>query len=312
MTFQNEIVAGNVLIREAIQSENFAAGSAGWRIAANGDAEFNDVVVRGEVIAGTTTDYVRVTGTPVPEVEWVSSSLDVTDPARIGFQGVGDTRWQITGPSYSGSASSEISFDDGSLNVSGNTDLTLAATTGVARLNGATVQIGGAAPGTYAELDPNNGTFSTYGTDRGKGVLSYVNVTASTALGAGEAIGVTSDSTLFELGRAYRITLHYQGSGNTANDEVGFRIRRTNLAGNSIFDTLRTHRLNAASAIVNGESSQVVTNQTGANLTTVIVGTVYRAAGAGNVQWFANAANPTWIEIQDIGAASDYPGARAL
>lgn len=45
-----QIVAGNILIAEAIQSQNYAAGSAGWEIVANGNAEFNDVTVRGTFV----------------------------------------------------------------------------------------------------------------------------------------------------------------------------------------------------------------------------------------------------------------------
>lgn len=45
--FRNSILAGLTLIREAIQSQNYQAGSQGWKISADGDAEFNDVVVRG-------------------------------------------------------------------------------------------------------------------------------------------------------------------------------------------------------------------------------------------------------------------------
>ncbi|MFC9596275.1 hypothetical protein ACFTUC_41600, partial [Streptomyces sp. NPDC056944] len=160
--------------------------------------------------------------------------------------------------------------------------------------------------------DPNSRTLVTYGVDRGKGIRNYTAVAVSTALGAAEAIGVTTGNVTFELNRAYRVTYHYQGSGNTANDEIGFRLRRTNIAGTSLFDSLRTHQINAAGAIVNGETAQIVVNNTGSALTTVIVGTVYRAAGAGNVQFFANAANPGWISVEDIGASSDYPGARSL
>jgi hypothetical protein len=36
-----------------IKSSNYLAGADGWKIEGNGDAEFNDVVVRGELIAGT-------------------------------------------------------------------------------------------------------------------------------------------------------------------------------------------------------------------------------------------------------------------
>ena len=60
--FDNPVTAGVTLIREAIQSQNFVAGSAGWQIEADGDAEFNDVIIRGSTTTqGTLLFY---TGTP--------------------------------------------------------------------------------------------------------------------------------------------------------------------------------------------------------------------------------------------------------
>jgi hypothetical protein len=52
MAFRNSILAGEELVRSGIRSPNFVAGVAGWRIAQDGTAEFNDVVVRGDVIVG--------------------------------------------------------------------------------------------------------------------------------------------------------------------------------------------------------------------------------------------------------------------
>lgn len=45
-----------------LRSDNFAAGSAGWRIRGNGDAEFNNVTIRGNLYTGT-GDAVEITGT---------------------------------------------------------------------------------------------------------------------------------------------------------------------------------------------------------------------------------------------------------
>jgi hypothetical protein len=53
MTFRNDILAGNTLVREAIQSENYQAGVSGWQIAADGSAEFSDVVLRGDGVGDT-------------------------------------------------------------------------------------------------------------------------------------------------------------------------------------------------------------------------------------------------------------------
>lgn len=47
MTFNNSIIAGETLVRTAVQSEGFVAGASGWRIERDGDAEFSNVTVRG-------------------------------------------------------------------------------------------------------------------------------------------------------------------------------------------------------------------------------------------------------------------------
>lgn len=53
MPFSNPIVAGEELIRAAIRSENYSDGTdgnpgTGWKISRNGDADFNNVNVRGD------------------------------------------------------------------------------------------------------------------------------------------------------------------------------------------------------------------------------------------------------------------------
>lgn len=45
--FENPLTAGTVLVREDIRSQDFVAGSSGWRIQADGSAEFNDITIRG-------------------------------------------------------------------------------------------------------------------------------------------------------------------------------------------------------------------------------------------------------------------------
>lgn len=49
MTFNNSILDGLTLARDAIQSEGYTAGTSGWRIERNGDAEFNNLVARGTI-----------------------------------------------------------------------------------------------------------------------------------------------------------------------------------------------------------------------------------------------------------------------
>lgn len=80
---------------ELLQSSNFVAGSAGWQIKGNGDAEFNDVTVRGDLIVGDTSGYrfeifEVATDTPVFRIYdqsadnvWDLSASDVTDQVLL-------------------------------------------------------------------------------------------------------------------------------------------------------------------------------------------------------------------------------------
>lgn len=47
MGFRNPIVGGTTLVRSAIKSPNYSAGSSGWTINADGTAEFNSMTIRG-------------------------------------------------------------------------------------------------------------------------------------------------------------------------------------------------------------------------------------------------------------------------
>lgn len=60
MPFGDPIVAGNTLVRDAIQSPNYVAGVSGWTINRDGSAEFSNVVVRGTFVAGTAPDTLTV------------------------------------------------------------------------------------------------------------------------------------------------------------------------------------------------------------------------------------------------------------
>jgi hypothetical protein len=55
MPFKNPILAGDVLIRTGMQSENYDPGVDGWRIERNGNVEFNDGTFRGNITGATIT-----------------------------------------------------------------------------------------------------------------------------------------------------------------------------------------------------------------------------------------------------------------
>ena len=79
MTFRNDILAGLMLVRESIQSENFVAGSSGWSIDKDGHAEFNDIVIRGGQTIGS--DFLAYNGTPAAgNLIFSLSAAGGTDP----------------------------------------------------------------------------------------------------------------------------------------------------------------------------------------------------------------------------------------
>lgn len=84
--FKKAITAGVTLVREAIQSQNFVAGSSGWRIAANGDAEFNNLTARGELIVGPNPgQHIRVGLDSIsrPVIEFSTGGALETDPGFV-------------------------------------------------------------------------------------------------------------------------------------------------------------------------------------------------------------------------------------
>jgi hypothetical protein len=53
MTFRDPILGGDELVRTAMQSSNYVAGSSGWRIARDGTVEFYAGTFRGSLSAGS-------------------------------------------------------------------------------------------------------------------------------------------------------------------------------------------------------------------------------------------------------------------
>ncbi len=51
ISFQ-KIITGSLQVGQNVSSDNFVAGSAGWEIQGDGSAEFNDIVVRGDIESG--------------------------------------------------------------------------------------------------------------------------------------------------------------------------------------------------------------------------------------------------------------------
>lgn len=123
MPFSNPIIGGNnTLIREEMTSEGFQSGVTGWRIARNGDAEFNDLQARGSLVAGPNPGrHVEInTDDHLGEIALFSGNGAEVNPAVIGMvSGVpgtleisSDSLIQLTTPiSYFGIVPDRLQID---------------------------------------------------------------------------------------------------------------------------------------------------------------------------------------------------------
>lgn len=96
--FQNDVTAGTVLVRSAIQSQNYVAGASGWSIFQDGSAEFSDVTIRGSLITGPAgTNHVEILDGQA-QVDFVNTS---GNRAIIKAQSIGTTAgWDASSSDY--------------------------------------------------------------------------------------------------------------------------------------------------------------------------------------------------------------------
>lgn len=175
-------------------------------------------------------------------------------------------------------------------------------------------------PGDPAGFSTNSNVFvdgdiHIGGVDQGRGRKNFTgSQTSSSTTTTTEIAAITTPSITFTAGRAYRITYHGLLLSSVANDIVRCRVWRGSIGGSgvAVVDSINSHQIPVANQHVLMDMAQVVTNSTGSNITAVLIGSILRNSGTGNVQLVANASNPAWIDVRDIGPATDYPLARAV
>jgi hypothetical protein len=96
MQFQDDLAAGIVLVRPALRSPNYQAGIQGWNVGIDGDAEFNNVVVRGTVVARNAA----------------GASATLTPNAPSGIAAAAAPGLQLSMPSGDVTPASLTEFDD--------------------------------------------------------------------------------------------------------------------------------------------------------------------------------------------------------
>ena len=137
-----------------------------------------------------------------------------------------------------------------------------------------------------------------------------ITSTAGPTTSGTQQAGITTASITFKSGRAYQIT--YKGTmlTNASSDQGSFEVHKGTATGSPTY--INSGRLQSAATAgsVGFYLANIVVNN-GADVTAVLVGTYHRASGSSGtgVALFGSTTNPSYIQVEDVGPASDYPSA---
>lgn len=338
--FSNAIAGGLILVRPALRSPNFVTGTSGWTINADGSAEFNNVIVRGDLQVGGVP--------PAPSIE-VADLAHIPATLQTFYTGRGESLvaaiifWR-TATSYNymattsagtaftvvgrvtGASVEEVFrwggglFDLLSVGSSGTDDMAIGSGAGAQ-----TVQIRSGVlfellSGAIAQIDSGanlsisaGGLWDIDGVDAPRSMRASAIITASSANVTAETV-VNSFTCDFTAGRAYSVRFGGRVDTSDANGRPRMRLRKTNAAG-TLWGDFGGWTTNANAGEDQAVASETILRRTaGTDLTgvTVCLTLEHLAGGANTARLVASATNPFWYGMFDIGAATDFPGAVAV
>lgn len=156
---------------------------------------------------------------------------------------------------------------------------------------------------------------STRENDNSARTINYTAISAATSATTSNTlqVGITTSSMTFRNGRAFRLTLKGAAVGNATAIHAQYTVNRTTVAGMTLLDSSRIP-LGTISGSYGFYFQNVFVNSSGADITDVLVAG-YRAvagSGTGSVAIGATGQQPSFIMVEDLGVASDYPSASSL
>lgn len=348
MTFSNPITGGQgALVRPAIKSPDYVPGVSGWSINRDGTAEFNDLTIRGTFNGNdfilNTSGFFLYSGTPAAG-NLVASAAPTAGTDEFGNEygagfctyGIDTFDMPITSQLLDGAVNFSQpgwpTFEPGGIQVtslSGNDSFRLAVappTSGEPDFDAPSFEMytSSESLGVPSEIQVYSEKFSLFpGTvtdefhffvnfiEQGWGPVDFVaRQTNSGTTTTAELVVLTSDTVDFYPNRAYKISVHGLVQSTVAADRVHVRIWKNAASGSSLMDSGQIVIPAASTQVLCDLSVVVITNSTPP--TDVVVMSISRTAGTGNVSVIANATNPAYLKIEDIGTATDFPDARLL
>lgn len=345
MGFENPVVGGTALRIPAIQSPNYDPGIAGWIIKINGDAEFNNLTIRGTFVGAdfiiNSAGIFLYNGAPATGNligSWTSAAgtdqfgnaydigLNIysplgsihMDPTDGFFQSLsansnlvvindGQVAFQHVGDS--GQAvilQNARSTTNGSLTFQGGK---LNSNDVAAFLGLVTKTVGNDPVVQIANAAGGQASLVNETIDMGRGIQAMVSIVANvTGITTTEQVMMTIPSMTYKNNRSYRVTLWGLQQSTTAATYFLHRLRKGNatITGTVYKDQMRVPVINAVST--NGALLLITNleNTSGADITTEVTWTASCAAGTGILA--ASAGNVAYATVEDVGLASQWPG----
>jgi hypothetical protein len=315
--WDDPIAAGDgSLVFPAIKSPNFQSGVSGWRLSRDGDAEVNDVVVRGEVwVNGDDGSYVRIfnnAGNPT----LAFNPDEPTDPSVTSYTGavvvsttddngvlttqslsLSSPEWngplrfpsriQLIGESYDNSVGSEVRIAGDTVSVNGDTtftgDTSVTGTVSMRGIDGMRVRV--------------NGTSSVASVGPTPGIAPF------------ELVTLTIPSYTYKAGRAYEIVYSSLYTASVAPNRPTWRVRKGNTVAGTQIRIGGWEKAVAASQTTGEFLCKFIVG--GVDVTTDICVTLTGAAGFTATQ-LAGVGQPTYADVYEVGSAALYPNAPSI
>lgn len=307
------ILAGSVLIAEAIQSQNFVDGVSGWQIAANGNAQFSNGTFRGDlIVGGTTPPNMQITANVPAELTafyTANYTGTIASFSVIMRANANDYMYQVLLTSSTlGNPSINIGWSRSGV----VTEMQIfSINAGIWQNFFGFVSNGDFRIfGTITLCDPSDPTndllFGTVSLPRGEVFtqnISSFSFTSTTALT--EQLAATIGPIFFANGRAFKIE-YSVGIKSAVTQAPGVNIHKTNLAGTTLVGGRWPIPFTGVDLPLLRES--IIINNSGTDVNaSIAIGVQPQVATAVTLETGAGIAGG-YIRVTDIGSASLWTG----
>lgn len=325
--FENPVVAGTTLIREAIISPDYVPGVSGWAIFADGTAEFNDATMRGAIEAGGGTVLLDSGGVYVRnserqyDINGVGGFLARNYPddgayAQLTVYSAPDSAGGVIAMRQKNAATPGVTFAAMLFYVDTNPDeqpvaswfgpgITAPSTGHRARIS----LYGGSLTDNESKVKMTADVVETTEALRVGRYWSTVSDPGDSALiGVTETAVLTVPATTYIAGRTYRVTVQGRFKVDTTTTDPIWRLRKTNAAGAllCLWGRTGTGKASQENALNLQQHFTVGASDVTASLALCVVG-----SAATNVQMMGTFGGRS-ITVEDVSDDFYFPHANVL